>query len=59
MILIIMNYHHHIIPADINLHELRTGELKYLESDAKKVLGAQWPQKLHNTEFWKNKKNPN
>jgi sulfotransferase len=36
-----------------NLHELRTGELKYLESDAKLILGGQWPQKLHNTEFWK------
>jgi sulfotransferase len=36
-----------------NLHELRVGKLEYLPSDARKVLGLQWPQKLHNTEFWK------
>lgn len=36
-----------------NLHELRTGKIEYLKSDAKKVLGDKWPQKLHNTEFWK------
>ena len=36
-----------------NLHELRTGKLEYLKSDAKIILGDVWPQKLHNTEFWK------
>jgi sulfotransferase len=39
-----------------NLHELRIGKLEYLPSDARKVLGVQWPQKLHNTEFWKKNK---
>lgn len=36
-----------------NLHELRTGKLEYLKSDATKILGDIWPKKLHNTEFWK------
>lgn len=39
-----------------NLHELRTGKLEYLKSDAKNILGAKWPQQLHGTEFWKKMK---
>ena len=36
-----------------NLHELRTGKLEYLKSDAKSILGPAWPAKLHDSEFWK------
>lgn len=36
-----------------NLHELRTGKLEYLKSDAIEVIGPLLSNKLNGTEFWK------
>ena len=38
-----------------DLHEIKKGKLLPATSDASKVIGQQWVQKLHNTEFWKAK----
>ena len=40
-----------------DLHEIKTGKLVPANSDALKVLGKGWYDKLHNTEFWKDIKN--
>jgi len=40
-----------------DLHEIKTGKLVPANSDALKVLGKSWYDKLHNTEFWKDIKN--
>jgi sulfotransferase len=39
-----------------DLHEIKTGKLVPANSDALKVLGKSWYDKLHNTEFWKENK---
>jgi len=39
-----------------DLHEIKTGKLVPANSDALKVLGKGWYDKLHNTEFWKENK---
>jgi sulfotransferase len=39
-----------------DLHEIKRGKLIPATSDASKVIGQQWVQKLHDTEFWKQKK---
>ena len=36
-----------------DLHEIKTGSLLPAKSDALEVLGENWYNKLHNTEFWK------
>ena len=40
-----------------DLHEIKTGKLIPAKSDALKLLGKGWYDKLHNTEFWKNIQN--
>jgi hypothetical protein len=40
-----------------DLHEIKTGKLIPANSDAIKILGKGWYDKLHNTEFWKNIQN--
>jgi sulfotransferase len=40
-----------------DLHEIKTGSLIPATSDAKKIIGESWYNKLHDTEFWKNRKN--
>lgn len=39
-----------------DLHQLRTGKLSYIKSDARLILGDKWVNKLHGSEFWKKKK---
>ena len=39
-----------------DLHEIKSGRLQPARSDAMKVIGEDWCQKLHDTEFWKTKK---
>ena len=39
-----------------DLHEIKKGKLLPATSDASKVIGQQWTQKLHDTEFWKQKR---
>jgi len=39
-----------------DLHEIKTGGLQPAKSDALKIIGAQWVNKLHDSEFWKTKK---
>ena len=38
-----------------DLHEIKTGKLLPAKSDASTILGKKWVDKLHDTEFWKNK----
>lgn len=38
-----------------DLHEIKTGKLLPAQSEAIQIIGQNWYQKLHNTEFWKNK----
>jgi sulfotransferase len=40
-----------------DLHEIKTGKLIPAKSEAKEILGIDWYNKLHNTEFWKKKIN--
>ena len=40
-----------------DLHEIKKGRLLPAKSDAIEILGRYWFVKLHDTEFWKNKKN--
>ena len=39
-----------------DLHEIKSGKLLPAKSDSSNVIGQIWTQKLHDTEFWKNKK---
>jgi len=39
-----------------DLHEIKKGRLLPATSDASKIIGQQWVQKLHDTEFWKQKR---
>lgn len=39
-----------------DLHEIKIGKLLPANSEAIQIIGENWYQKLHNTEFWKNKK---
>jgi sulfotransferase len=36
-----------------DLHEIKSGKLLPAKSDAVQILGQQWYQKLHDSEFWK------
>ena len=38
-----------------DLHEIKKGRLIPSTSDAGQIIGSQWIQKLHDTEFWKKK----
>ena len=42
----------------LDLHEIKTGKLLPAYSDAIKIIGKGWYDKLHNTEFWKNRQRP-
>jgi sulfotransferase len=39
-----------------DLHEIKTGKLLPAQSDAVNIIGKDWVNKLHDTEFWKVKK---
>lgn len=38
-----------------DLHEIKNGKLLAAKSDAANIIGKDWTNKLHNTEFWKKK----
>ena len=39
-----------------DLHEIKSGKLLPSRSDAVKIIGESWCEKLHDTEFWKQRK---
>jgi hypothetical protein len=39
-----------------DLHQIKVGKLLPSISEAKEIIGQNWVSKLHDTEFWKNKK---
>ena len=41
-----------------DLHEIKSGKLLPAKSDSGQIIGQQWYQKLHDSEFWKKKQQP-